>query len=108
MNTDVEVHIMPTEREPEIGSWYRNLQGQSFEVIALDEGEGIVEIQYFDGAVEELDMDTWYELELVEREPPEDWSGPFDDLEKDDFGDTEVARHPEDWSGPLDTIEWEE
>lgn len=99
---------MATERAPEIGAWYRNPTGQSFEVIAIDEDEGIVEIQYFDGAVEELDMDTWYELELVEREAPEDWSGPFDDLEKDDFGDTEEARHPEDWSGPLDRIEWEE
>lgn len=99
---------MATNVEPEIGAWYKNTEGESFEVIAMDDDEGIVEIQYFDGAVEELDRDTWYEMELVQREPPEDWSGPFDDLEKDDFGDTESVRHPEDWSGPLDTIEWEE
>jgi len=99
---------MATEVEPEIGAWYKNAEGESFEVIATDEDEGIVEIQYFDGAVEELDWDTWYELDLVSREPPEDWSGPFDDLEKDDFGDTEEVRHPEDWNGPLDTLEWEE
>jgi len=99
---------MATAFNPEIGAWYKNLEGESFEVIAVDEQEGIVEIQYFDGAVEELDLDTWYEMELIPREAPEDWSGPFDDLEKDDFGDTEMVRHPEDWSGPLDTLEWEE
>ncbi len=91
---------------PEIGGWYKNEEGDSFEVIALDDDEGIVEIQYFDGAVEELDLETWYEMLLIPREPPEDWSGPFDDLERDDFGDTEEALRPQDWSGPLDTLDW--
>ncbi len=98
---------MPTEFEPEVGGWYDDAEGQSFEVIAIDDEEGIVEIQYFDGAVEELDKDSWYEMTLVAREAPEDWSGPFDDLERDDFGDTETVRHPEDWSGPLDSLDWE-
>lgn len=99
---------MTTQFEPVVGDWYKTVEGMSFEVVAVDEDEGIVEIQYFDGAVEELDKETWYEMELAPREVPEDWSGPFDDLEKDDFGDTEEARHPEDWSGPLDTLEWED
>lgn len=99
---------MSTQFEPEIGDWYKNEEGLSFEVVAVDSDEGLVEIQYFDGAIEELDMETWYELGVTPREPPEDWSGPFDDLEKDDLGDTEEATRPEDWSGPLDTLDWEE
>lgn len=99
---------MATSINPEIGAWYKTLEGESFEVIAIDDDEGIIEIQYFDGAVEELDTETWYEMDLMRREAPEDWSGPFDDLERDDLGDTEFVRHPEDWSGPLDTLEWEE
>lgn len=96
---------MATQVEPSIGDWYKTVDGQSLEVIAYDEDESSIEIQYFDGAVEELDLDTWYEMDLVPREPPEDWSGPFDDLVKDDMGDTEEVRHPEDWTGPLDSIE---
>jgi len=99
---------MTTQVEPEIDGWYKNSEGLSFEVIAVDEDEGMVEIQHFDGAVEELDLESWYALDLTPREPPEDWSGPFDDLEKDDMGDTEEARHPENWLGPLDRLEWEE
>jgi len=93
---------------PEIGKWYRAESGAVFEVVAFDEEEGIVEIQYFDGAIEELDMDTWYGQLLQAQAEPEDWSGPFDDLVADDFGDTETARHPEEHGNPLDTLDWEE
>jgi hypothetical protein len=96
---------MPTEFEPEVGDWYKNPEGMSFEVIAVDEDEGVIEIQYFDGALEEIDTDSWYEMELVAREPPEDWSGPFDDLERDDLDEADAAVHPLDWSGPLDALD---
>ena len=99
---------MSTRVTPEVGDWYKTVEGLSFEVIAVDEEGGNIEIQYFDGAVEELETDSWYEMALVPREPPEDWSGPFDDLVADDLGDTDEARHPLNWSGPLDTLEWEE
>lgn len=93
---------------PEIGKWYRNENGAIFEVVAFDEEEGIVEIQYFDGDIEELDMDSWYGQLIKAHAEPEDWSGPFDDLVADDFGDTESARHPEEHGNPLDTFDWEE
>jgi hypothetical protein len=93
---------------PEIGKWYRNEAGAIFEVVAFDEEEGIVEIQYFDGAIEELDMESWFGQMPQEQAEPEDWSGPFDDLVADDFGDTETVRHPEEHGNPLDSIEWED
>lgn len=74
----------------------------------MDEEEGIIEIQYFDGAIEELDTESWYAQTLVAEAEPEDWSGPFDDLVADDFGDTETARHPEEHLNPLDTLDWKE
>jgi hypothetical protein len=98
---------MATPYEPLVGDWYLTEEGASFEVIAVDSDENLVEIQYFDGAIEELDMESWYAMEIKPREVPEDWSGPFDDLEKDDFGDTEQARHPDEWSNPLDSLDWE-
>jgi hypothetical protein len=51
-----------------------------------------VEIQYFDGEVEELDLDSWYEMALEPIEPPEDWSGPFDEIDPDELGYSDVAR----------------
>lgn len=91
--------------EPAVGQWYRNEQGDVFEVVAHEVDAGIVEIQYFDGAVEELDLDSWYGQMLSKCAEPEDWSGPFDDLVADDFGDTEIARHYDE-GNPLDTLDW--
>jgi len=83
--------------DPIIGNWYRNEEtGNDFEVVALDEDAQTVEIQYFDGELEELDLDTWYELPLEAIETPEDWSGPFDDLEEDDLGYDEEELSDED------------
>ena len=73
--------------DPIIGNWYRNQEtGNDFEVVALDEDAQTIEIQYFDGELEELDLDAWYELAIESIEAPEDWSGPFDELESDDLG----------------------
>lgn len=97
---------MPTEFEPRVGDWYRNREdGQLFEVVAFDEDEGTIEIQYFEGEIEELDIDTWFEIDLEVAEAPEDWSAPFDKLERDDLGFSDRAMHPEDWSGPLNEID---
>ncbi|MBL8249364.1 MAG: hypothetical protein JNK95_13490 [Candidatus Competibacter sp.] len=73
--------------DPIIGNWYRNQEtGNDFEVVALDEDAQTIEIQYFDGELEELDLDAWYELPIESIEAPEDWSGPFDEMESDDLG----------------------
>ncbi|HXH04040.1 MAG TPA: DUF6763 family protein [Candidatus Competibacteraceae bacterium] len=82
-----------SDLDPIVGNWYRNLESaDEFEVVALDEDAGTVEIQYFGGEVEELDLDEWYELPLEPMDAPEDWSGPFDDLEADDLGDNGLPR----------------
>lgn len=99
---------MATEHDPIVGNWYKDIDSdQTFEVVAVDEDEGTIEIQHFDGDVEELDLDTWYEMELEFIEPPEDWTGPYDDLERDDLGYTDMPLHPEDWSNPLDELDRE-
>src|SRR6476620_1766791 len=75
--------------KPTIGNWYRIQGSDSFEVVAFDEDDGTIELQYFDGTVEEMDIEDWQaEKEagaLVEVEPPEDWTGSVDvDPEDDD------------------------
>lgn len=70
---------------PVIGDWYRNLKGEIFEVVALDEEDGSVGIQYFDGSLEAVDLDSWFEQGIEPVEPPEDWSGSLD-IEREDYG----------------------
>ena len=77
--------------------------GDRFKVVADD--DDTIEIQYFNGDLEELDKDSWWEMGLKAISAPDDWSGPFDDLVEDDFGDTEKPYHPDVQNSPLDTIE---
>lgn len=90
---------------PLIGDWYRHSMGQSFEIVAVDEGDGTIEVQFYDGEVAEYDFETWEMLDLVPIEPPEDWSAPFGDVERDDLGYSDLIARPEDWSGPLNDLE---
>lgn len=84
-----EVATMATP-QPGIGDWYRLDGGALFEVVALDDDDGTVEIQYFDGTVEEMDIEDWdtqwEEGALESAEPPEDWSGSVDVEGGDDEG----------------------
>lgn len=94
---------MATNQEPVVSQWYRHLdKGQQFYVTAIDDREGTVEIQHFDGDVEEMDFDDWRELDIEAIEPPEDWTGPVDDVERDDLGYTETDMTAEDWAEPLE------
>jgi hypothetical protein len=92
-----------TEINPIIGSWYRYENGELFEVVAIDEQDGTLEIQYFDGTVEELDFDAWQELEIEAAEPPEDWSGSVDVDEEalEQFAD----RPNENFDDPLEYLD---
>jgi hypothetical protein len=82
---------MKNHPKPEVGNWYQDTtDDQLFEIVAIDDDDQAIEIQYFDGAVEELDYVMWEELEIVTAAAPEDWSGPFDDLEADDLADPDT------------------
>lgn len=70
--------------EPEIGAWYENGDQQTlFEVVSIDEDGESLGIQYYDGEIEELDLDTFIRLPLFKVDQPEDWSGPYE-MEPDD------------------------
>ena len=73
---------MTSEADPIIGAWYHYpAKAQKFKVTALDEQNATVEIQYFDGNIDELDIDSWYGLDIERIEAPEDWTGPMDNIE---------------------------
>ena len=94
---------MTTRLKPRVSQWYRRLdKGQQFYVTAIDDEEGTVEIQHFDGDLEELEFDDWHELAIETIAPPEDWTGLVDDVEHDDLGYSDTGMSPKDWSEPLD------
>jgi hypothetical protein len=68
--------------QPSVGDWYRLSGGELFEVVAVDDDDGTIEIQYFDGTVQEMDLEDWEahceDRALEAAEPPEDWSGSVD------------------------------
>lgn len=93
-----------SDLDPIVGNWYKNLEDETrFEIVALDENAQTVEIQYFDGEVEELDLDTWYELALEPMAAPEDWSGAYDELDPDDLGYSDDAT-PNSKDDPLNNL----
>lgn len=80
--------------EPVVGQWYRDVDDRIFEVVASDEES--IEIQFYDGDVEELEMDIWEELVVVAIAEPNDASGPFDELE-DELTILAEDYHPRHW-----------
>ncbi len=74
---------MSREYAPVPGKWYENKEEEeTFRVLSVDEDNELVEIEYVDGEIEELDLDTWHELDLELTVEPEGWAG-------DDEGDDE-------------------
>jgi hypothetical protein len=93
---------MTTVLKPVISQWYRHRdKGQQFYVTALDEEAGTVETQHFDGDLEEMDFDDWHQQSIEAIEPPEDWTGPVDNIARDDLGYSETDMTSEDWAEPL-------
>ncbi|MGR8940947.1 MAG: DUF6763 family protein [Gammaproteobacteria bacterium] len=91
---------MATVADPIVGNWYKDLENNlTFKVINIEEGEDSIEVQYLDGDIGEYDYESWYNSTFDYIEEPEDWSAPFDDLESDDLGYTDLDEHrrnPED------------
>jgi len=90
--------------QPQVGDWYQSINGDKFEIVAMEEKDATLEIQHFDGAIEEIDIDSWKEMEVRPIEAPEDWSGSMD-IEREDYGVDLELTAPNDDINPLDKIE---
>ena len=89
---------------PAIGDWYQAPGGTTFEIVAVDDDDGTIDIQHFDGTVEELDFDAWEDSAFVPTDPLEDYSGSLD-IERDDYGLDNGKPAVRDWSDPLDFLD---
>ncbi|MFO1407733.1 MAG: DUF6763 family protein [Steroidobacteraceae bacterium] len=95
-----------TKPAPVIGEWYRRPGGDSFEVVAVDRDDRTIEIQYFDGTVEELEAEEWFEEEIERTDPPEDWTGSLDVDAEDTENEYEVEPgNSRPWADPLQYVD---
>ena len=66
----------------------------------MDESDGTIEIQHFDGTLEESEPEAWLAMHAEQAEAPDDWSGSVDmgDEEMQDIG------HPllRDWQSEME------
>jgi hypothetical protein len=87
---------------PTVDNWYHYAEkAQKFLVTAIDEHTDTVEIQYFDGTLDEFDLSTWYAMDIEPVEAPEDWTGPVD---MDDLGSIDAEMSDDDWGAPYDEV----
>jgi hypothetical protein len=71
--------------EPVPGQWYENLEEEEqFRVLSIDEDSELIEIEYLDGDIEELDLEAWHEMDLEKIAVPEGWSEDDDDSDEDE------------------------
>ncbi len=89
---------------PVIGNWFRRPGGTLFEVVAIDEDDGTVEIQQFDGTIGEIEIEYWPQLLLVEAAAPEDWSGSVD-MDPEDYVGRKPSDMPAGFHDPLAFLE---
>jgi hypothetical protein len=91
--------------KPIVGQWYRGATNELFEVVAIDDHDETIEIQYFDGTVAGMEFDSWNDQLLDQMidvaDAPEDWSGAVD-MEAEDFNREFEDNARTAWSVPQD------
>jgi len=92
---------------PLVGSWYRHPDGSLFEVVAMDEDDATIELQHFDGTIDEVDFEAWPGLLIESVGAPEDWSGSVD-MDPEDFVGTQQSDLPSGWQDPLEFLDQSE
>ena len=89
--------------EPIAGQWYENLEEEeTFRVLSLDPDSELVEIEYLDGDIEEIDLEAWHEMDLEPTKEPEGWA------KSDEDDDEEETKEEEDDDDDDDDDDWDE
>ena len=98
---------MSRDYEPVPGQWYENLEDEeSFRVLTVDEDSELVEIEYLDGEIEEIDLETWHEMDLDQIDEPEGWAESDEEEEEEEEDDEDDWDEDEDEDDEDD--DWDE
>ena len=90
---------MSRDYEPTAGQWYENLEEEEqFRVLSVDEDSELIEIEYLDGDIEEIDIEAWHEMDLEMTQEPEGWAeSEEDDEDESDEDDDDDDEDDDDW-----------
>ena len=95
---------MSRDNEPVPGQWYENVEeDETFRVLSVDEDSELIEIEYLDGDIEELDIEAWHEMDLELTDEPEGWSD-----EDDEDEDEEEEEEEDEEEDDEDEDDWDE
>lgn len=95
---------MARDYDPVQGKWYEDLEeNEIFKVLSVDPDQELVEVQYENGDIEEIDLDTWHELDLELSAEPEGWAS---DDEKAKEEEEEEEEDEDDWDE--DDDDWDD
>jgi hypothetical protein len=67
------------DEAPINGGWYETDTGEVFMVVRAAADGGLIDVQYLDGEVDQLDHETWSGLDLIEIEPADEWRETMDE-----------------------------
>ena len=88
---------MSRDNEPVPGKWYQDLEEEeSFRVLKVDEDAELIEIEHLDGEIEEVDLETWHEMDLEPTQEPEGWAE-SDEEEEEEEEEEDEDEDDEDW-----------
>jgi hypothetical protein len=94
--------------DPVQGQWFEDLEeNEIFKVLSVNPDEEIIEVQYENGDIEEIDLDTWHELDLERAQEPEGWASDEDDDEDEDEDEDEDL-DDDDWDEDEDDDDWDD
>jgi hypothetical protein len=94
-----EERSVSRDNEPVPGQWYQNVEEEeTFRVLTVDEDSELIEIEYLDGDIEELDVEAWHEMDLELTSEPEGWSDEEDeDEDEEKEEDDDEDEDDDDW-----------
>ncbi|WP_157994545.1 DUF6763 family protein [Peristeroidobacter agariperforans] len=97
---------MARDYDPVQGKWYEDLEeNEVFKVLSVDPDQELVEVQYENGDIEEIDLDTWHELDLELSQEPEGWANDDEEEEEeeeDDEDEDDWDEDDDDWDDDED------
>ena len=90
---------------PTPGQWYQDAgTSDLFEVVAIDEKNATIEIQYSDGDLDEIELEAWGTASYLPAEAPEDGNAAYG-FNAEDHWQEDNYNYIHDYANPLEYIE---
>ncbi|MBV1931013.1 MAG: hypothetical protein KUG71_04785 [Porticoccaceae bacterium] len=87
---------------PQLNDWYQDVEDDAlFEIVAIDEQEGYIEVQYVNGEIGEFDSDIWEQMIILKAQPPEDWRAAYEIADDNQASDGTAAFSMANWDDPV-------